>query len=42
MYLKEIKLNGSDEHIPTLSEMLELVDGKTPILFEIKNNGKMA
>ncbi len=39
--LKEIKLNGSDEHIPTLSEMLELVDGKTPILFEIKNNGKV-
>ena len=39
--LKEIKLNGSEEHIPTLNEVLELVDGKTPILFEIKNNGKV-
>lgn len=39
--LKEIKLNGSEEHIPTLNEVLELVDGKTPILLEIKNNGKV-
>lgn len=39
--LKEIKLNGSEEHIPTLHEVLALVDGKTPILFEIKNNGKV-
>lgn len=39
--LKTIKLNGSEEFIPTLKEMLDLVDGKTPILFEIKNNGKV-
>ena len=39
--LQEIKLNNSEEHIPTLKEVLDLVDCKTPILFEIKNNGKV-
>lgn len=39
--LKSIKLTGSEEYIPTLKEMLELVDGKTPILFEIKNESKV-
>ncbi len=37
--LSEIKLNGSDEKIPTFERVLELVNGKTPILIEVKNEG---
>ncbi len=36
--LAEIRLAGSDERIPYLSEVLELVDGRVPILIEIKNS----
>lgn len=39
--LKEYKLNGTKYTIPTLQEVLELVDGKVPILVEIKNTGKV-
>ncbi|MBQ7578997.1 MAG: glycerophosphodiester phosphodiesterase [Clostridia bacterium] len=39
--IKDLKLNGSSEKIPTLSEVLNLVDGRTPILIEIKNMGKV-
>ncbi len=39
--LKEYKLNGTDQVIPTLKEVLELVDGKVPLLIEIKNTGKV-
>lgn len=35
--LKGLKLQGSDESIPTLKEVLEAVDGKTPLLLEFKN-----
>lgn len=35
--LEEIRLNGSDEKIPTFKEVLELVNGRVPILIEIKN-----
>lgn len=35
--LKYFKLLGSQEHIPLLEEVLDLVNGKTPILLEIKN-----
>jgi glycerophosphoryl diester phosphodiesterase len=28
---------GSDERIPTLTDILELVDGQVPILIEIKD-----
>lgn len=38
--LKALKLKGSKEHIPTLDEVLKLVDGQTPILIEIKNTSK--
>lgn len=34
--LQEYKLKGTKEHIPTLKEVLELVDGKTGILIENK------
>ncbi len=39
--LKSIKLLESDEKIPTLEEVLKLVNGKTPLLVEIKNNDKV-
>ena len=39
--LKILKFKNSKEHIPTLKEVLELVDGKTPLLIEIKNEAKV-
>ncbi len=35
--LKSFKLNNTDQTIPTLKELLEVVDGKVPLLIEIKN-----
>ncbi len=35
--LKELSLGGGKEKIPTFSEFLELVNGKTPLLIEIKD-----
>ncbi len=34
--LKNYRLEGTEEHIPTFSEVLELVDGKVPLLIEVK------
>lgn len=34
--LKELKLNGTDERIPTLKECLDAVDGRVPLLIEFK------
>lgn len=46
MTLEEIKaltLSGTDEKIPTLDEVLSLIDGKIPIIIEMKSDrGKMA
>lgn len=39
--LKEYKLNKTDFCIPTLKEVLDLVDGQVPLLIEIKNEGKV-
>ena len=42
--LKQYKLNNSDETIPTLDEVLELVDGKVPLMIDVKSfklNGKI-
>lgn len=36
--LKELKLNGTNEQIPTLSEVLDFVDGRVPLIIEIKNS----
>lgn len=36
--LNKIKLIGSDDTIPTLSEVLSLVNGRVPLLVEIKEN----
>jgi glycerophosphoryl diester phosphodiesterase len=35
--LSDLVLKGSDERIPMLSDVLELVDGQVPILIEIKD-----
>ncbi len=37
--LKKLVLNNTDYRIPTLSEVLRLVNGKVPILIELKNDG---
>ncbi len=34
--LRELRLGGTDHKIPTLRELLELVDGKVPLLIEFK------
>ncbi|GAB6167623.1 glycerophosphodiester phosphodiesterase [Clostridium carnis] len=39
--LLDLKLLGTKEYIPTLDEVLTLVDGKVPVLIEIKNEGKV-
>ncbi len=38
--LDAIRLKGSDETIPRLTEMLALVAGKVPLLIEIKSEGR--
>lgn len=35
--IKVLTLNGTDQKIPTLQEVLETVNGKVPLLIEIKN-----
>lgn len=39
--IKQYNLNNSDYNIPLLSEVFQLVDGKVPILIEIKTNNNM-
>lgn len=36
-----LTLSGSKEKIPTLEDVLKLVDGKVPLLIEVKNEGKV-
>ena len=36
--LSELRLAGTDEKIPTLKEVLELVDGRVPMLVELKGS----
>ena len=35
--IKKLRISGTDEQIPTFDEVLELVDGKIPLLIEIKD-----
>ena len=35
--LKQLRLSGSEHQIPTFDEVLELVDGKVPLLIELKD-----
>ncbi|MGB4580257.1 MAG: glycerophosphodiester phosphodiesterase family protein [Coriobacteriia bacterium] len=39
--LKELRLLGGVERIPTLEEALALVDGRVPVFVEIKNEGEV-
>ena len=39
--LHDYKLNKTEFSIPTLNEVLNLVDGSVPLLIEIKNEGKI-
>ena len=39
--IKDLKLINSNEKIPTLAEVLKVVDARVPILIEIKNMGKV-
>lgn len=40
--LKKITLKGSFSTVPTLEEVLSLINGKVPLLIEIKNEGKVS
>jgi glycerophosphoryl diester phosphodiesterase len=37
--LREMRLSGTEDTVPTLKEVLDLVDGKIPLLIEIKETG---
>ncbi len=37
-FLKTLRLSGTDDTVPTLREVLSLVDGKVPLLVEIKSD----
>lgn len=37
--LQAVSLLGTEESVPTLASVLELVDGRVPVLIEIKNRG---
>ncbi|MBQ8882071.1 MAG: glycerophosphodiester phosphodiesterase [Clostridia bacterium] len=39
--LDEITLLDSDQKIPTFEEVLKFIDGRVPLLIEIKNTGKI-
>lgn len=39
--LKQLRLNGTSERIPSLAEVLKIVDGRVLILIEIKNTSKI-
>ncbi len=40
--LKKLSLEGTDDTIPTFREVLQLVDGRVPILVELKSDGTEA
>lgn len=37
LQLKDLKIRNTKEYVPALSEVLKLIDGKVPIMIEIKN-----
>ena len=39
--LKKLFLNGTKQTIPTFEEFLSFINGRTPVLIEIKNTGKV-
>ena len=38
--LKALTLKGTDQTIPTLAEVLYFIDGRVPLIIELKSNGK--
>jgi glycerophosphoryl diester phosphodiesterase len=38
--LQELELSGTEEKIPSLRQALDAVDGRTPVLIELKTSGK--
>ncbi len=38
--LKELRLGGTDEPVPFLTDLLDEIDGKVPLLIELKTDGK--
>ena len=36
--MQSLRIGGTKDHAPTLAEMLDLVDGKVPIIIEIKGH----
>jgi glycerophosphoryl diester phosphodiesterase len=36
--LKQVSIHGTNEHIPTLQELLSLVAGRTPLVLELKSD----
>ena len=41
-YIRTLSLAGTDQHPPLLGDVLELVDGKTPIILEVKRGKRNA
>ena len=39
--IKNLKLKNTDNHIPLFKDVLELVDGKVPLLIELKHDVKV-
>ena len=39
--IKDLKLRNTNSYIPKLEEVLNFINGRVPILIEIKNNGKV-
>jgi len=39
--VKRLKLLNTDNNIPTFKEVLQIIDGKVPIVIEIKNEGRV-
>ncbi len=40
--LADLRLEGTGEHLPTLAEALAAVDGRVPVMVEVKNEGLRA
>lgn len=38
--ISDLRLFGTDSHIPTFAEVLELISGRVPLLIELKSDGK--
>src|SRR5690606_11504639 len=39
--IKDLRILGTDQHIATLEEVLNLVNGKVPLLIELKPHGNV-